>query len=124
MTDSSKGNIHKVEKQADGSILFTHGHRYPDNVQVVEQHHDAAGVLQSAKVKWSGFAGEVLDVTATFDMQGNLAKEEGFRAPDMKTPVKDLLKPLPSDALTSAPTLTLPAPTLGEALRKIYPVNA
>lgn len=111
--------INTVDRQEGGSVVFTHGHRYPDNVQIVEQHHDASGKLVSAKVKWSGFAGEVLDVTATFDSSGNLVREEGFRAPEMKTPVKNLLKPLPTDTATSAPPA--PAPTLAEGLRKIYP---
>lgn len=86
----------QVETRSDGTKVFVHGHRYPDNVQVVTQQYDPAGKLVSAKVEWTGFAGKVLDATATFDDSGKLIKEEGYRAPDMTTPIAELLKPLPS----------------------------
>ncbi len=92
----------KVETRPDGSKVFTHGHRYPDNTQVVTQEYGPDGKLHSATVKWSGFAGKVLEVTATFDAEGNLVREDGFRAEGMTTPVKALLKPLPVGASAAA----------------------
>ncbi len=93
----------QVETRADGSKVFTHGHRAPDNVQIVTQEYDPQGRLLRVRAEWSGFAGKVLDVTATCDASGKLLKEEGYRAPDMKTPLSELLRPLPQ---TAAPTTT------------------
>lgn len=120
MTDTPRGQIETVTRQPDGSVVYTHGHRFPDNVQVVEQRHDAAGTLQSARVTWSGFAGPVLDVTATFDAAGKLAKEEGYRAPDMTTPVTELLRPLPANATVPAQAPP-PSVSLADGLHRIYP---
>ncbi|GHF33229.1 hypothetical protein HNQ07_000294 [Deinococcus metalli] len=98
MTEARTGQIETVQTQPGGTLLYTHGHRFPDNVQMVEQRHNAAGTLLSARVTWSGFVGRVLDVTATFDTQGRTVKEEGHRAPGLTTPVTALILPLPARA--------------------------
>lgn len=105
-----------VETRPDGTKVFTHGHRFPDNTQVITQEYGAQGQLLRAKVEWTGFAGKVLDVTATFGAQGELLKEEGFRAPGMTTPVKELLKPLPArvDDQEGKPAGPSAAPELGK----------
>lgn len=108
----------RVETRADGTKTFVHGHRFPDNVQVVTQNYNAAGQLVSAHFEWSGLAGKVLDVTATFDPAGKLIKEEGYRAPEMQTPVVDLLKPLPVGAAASEP------PAKAESATDQTPVDA
>lgn len=105
----------KVETRPDGSKVFVHGHRYPDNVQRVTQQYAPDGTLQSAQVEWSGFAGKVLDVTATFDRDGNLVGEEGFRAEGMTTPVKALLRPLPGAAGGAAEAQATPQATPSQA---------
>ncbi|WP_291424554.1 hypothetical protein [Deinococcus sp.] len=100
----------QVETRADGSKVFTHGHRAPDNVQIVTQEYDPQGRMLRVRAEWSGFAGKVLDVTATCDPTGRLLKEEGYRAPDMKTPLSELLRPLPQG---TAPTTTTSPGTVG-----------
>lgn len=110
----------KVETHADGSKTFTHGHRYPDNTQIVTQNYAPDGQLLSAKVEWSGFAGKVMYVTATFDKDGNLVKEDGFRAEGMTTPVKALLKPLPAAEAQAKPAAPAEDHSLAEGLKKIY----
>ena len=85
-----------VERRGDGTLVFTHGHRFPDNSQRVVQEYDASGRLQSVKVELTGFAGKVLDVTAVVDEQGRVVKEEGYRAPEVTTTVQELIKPLPA----------------------------
>lgn len=109
MTEPAPGRIETVQREPDGHAVYTHGHRYPDNVQIVEQRHDADGTLRRARVTWSGLAGPALDVTATFDAQGKLVKEEGHRAPDMTTPVAELIRPLPPGRATPAPSAPLAA---------------
>ncbi|THF88686.1 hypothetical protein E7T09_05760 [Deinococcus sp. KSM4-11] len=129
MSDPQSGQIDSVQSLPDGGTVYTHGHRFPDNVQVVEQRHGPGGTLQSARVTWTGFAGRVLDVTATFDAQGRLVKEEGYRAPDMTTPVLDLIRPLPRQASPQTVAPTPPQPNTGEpsahpiaeGLHRIYP---
>lgn len=131
MTEPAPGRIETVQREPDGRAVYTHGHRYPDNVQVVEQHHDADGTLRRARVTWSGLAGAALDVTATFDAQGKVVKEEGHRAPDMTTPVAELIRPLPpghataTTAPATAPRGDAPAATpdttpLAASLRAIF----
>lgn len=133
----------RVEVRPDGSKVFTHGHRFPDNTQVVTQEYDSQGKLRTVKAQWTGFAGRVLDVTATLDDAGKVVKEEGYRAPDATMPVTDLIKPLPAGegsasssaavpAMPDAPitvpdlgggspsSLSVAAPSIRDGLRAIY----
>ncbi|WP_309570633.1 hypothetical protein [Deinococcus sp.] len=121
-SDPQTGQLDTVVRQHDGTTVYTHGHRFPDNVQIVEQRHDAQGKLQSAKLTWSGFAGQVLDVTATFDAAGKLVKEEGYRAPEMTTPVTELVKSLPKE-VTAAP-MQVPASTTPATSQTPSPATA
>lgn len=86
----------QVQTRPDGSKVYTHSLRVPDNTRTVTQEYGPDGHLRSAHVVWSGFAGQVLDVTATFDASGKLVEEQGYRAPDLTTPVSDLIRPLPA----------------------------
>lgn len=88
----------QVVAQPDGTLTFTHGHRYPDNLLRVTQTHRADGTLQSAHIVWSGFAGELLDLTAQFDAVGKWLKEEGYRAQGVKNAVTEFIQPLPHAA--------------------------
>lgn len=92
----------EVVKRDDGTLVFMHGHRFPDNVQRVEQEYDAAGRLTTVRVQWSGFAGKILDITASLDERGEVVREDGYRAPEMTTPVSELIKPLPEPAVAAS----------------------
>ncbi|MFC3861111.1 hypothetical protein ACFOPQ_10105 [Deinococcus antarcticus] len=95
----------KVERRADGSLVFTHGHRFPDNTQRVVQEYDASGRLTGVQVELTGFAGKVLDVRATVDEQGKVLQEEGYRAPEVTTPVQEFIRILPAEAGAGAPEM-------------------
>lgn len=89
--------IGQVETRADGSKVFTHGHRFPDNVQKIVQEYDANGRLTSVRAELTGFAGKILDVTAQVDSDGNVLHEEGYRAPEVTTTLKEMIRPLPAE---------------------------
>ena len=94
-----------MERRADGSLVFTHGHRFPDNTQRVVQEYDASGRLTGVQVELTGFAGKVLDVRATVDEQGKVLQEEGYRAPEVTTPVQEFIRFLPAQAGAGAPEM-------------------
>lgn len=103
----------KVERRADGSLVFTHGHRFPDNTQRVVQEYDASGRLTGVQVELTGFAGKVLDVRATVDEQGKVLQEEGYRAPEVTTTVQELIKPLPAQVAVADVKAAEPAEVQG-----------
>ena len=80
------------ERRPDGSRVVTTGHRYPDNVRTIKREYDPQGNLSTARIRWSGFAGELLDLTVTFGPDGQVLKEEGYRAPGVTTSAEELLR--------------------------------
>ncbi|MBB5374851.1 hypothetical protein HNQ07_000295 [Deinococcus metalli] len=68
----------------------------PDNTLRVRQSYDRAGRLTGASVRWTGFAGPLLDVRGSFDARGRLVKESGFRAKGVTTPLTAYLRPRPA----------------------------
>lgn len=90
MTDPQ--NNTQEERRPDGSRVVTTGHRFPDNVRTVTREYDPQGRLSTARIRWSGFAGELLDLTVTFGPDGKVLKEEGYRAPGVTTSVEELLR--------------------------------
>ena len=96
MTDAQdrpeKQNTPQEERRPDGSRVVTTGHRYPDNVRTITREYGPQGQLSTARIRWSGFAGELLDLTVTFGPDGQVLKEEGYRAPGVTTSAEELLR--------------------------------
>ena len=74
---------------------LTYARLVPDNRLLVRQSYDRAGQLTGLSVNWSGFAGRLLDVRASFDARGRLVRETGFRARGVTTPLRSYLRAVP-----------------------------
>lgn len=82
-----------------GTLRFVqYGHRYPDNVLKVRQSYDRARRLTGISVVWNGFAGQVVDARASYNAQGKLIKETGYRRKDFAAPLASYIKAVPKDA--------------------------
>ncbi|AZI41736.1 hypothetical protein EHF33_02390 [Deinococcus psychrotolerans] len=89
----------RLMSDASGKVRFAqYGQQYPDNTLRVRQSYDRLGRLTGVSVAWSGFAGQMVDARASYDMRGQLIKETGFRARGFTTPLKSYVKPLPKGA--------------------------
>ena len=67
----------------------------PDNTLRVRQSYDRAGRLTGISVTWSGFAGQMLDARAAYDVRGRLIKETGYRRSGFETPLRRYVRAVP-----------------------------
>lgn len=71
--------------------LLRHRVNFPDNIRSLAQYYDEAGRLLTLRASFSGFAGQMYDLTARLDGKGNIISERGYRRQGDRTDLKALV---------------------------------